>query len=158
MNKEELERNVNISVVSKALLSRDLLREAIADLEIYDLDAVVERVNLLVHERKEQEKAAGIEAIKAQMKALGVDLSDLQGMSKAAHKPRKSSGEPRRSTTTIQFSFEGNVYTIKSAGRTHPQISELFDKIDFPGSKREFIEFVQQGAMVDKGVELVPKN
>lgn len=89
MNKEELERNVNISVVSKALLSRDVLRQALADLDVFDLDGVVERVTSLVQERREQEKAAGIEEIKAKMKALGVDLSDLQGNTPAAHKQPK---------------------------------------------------------------------
>jgi len=155
LNKEELERNVNISVVSKALLSRDVLREAIADLDVFDLDGVVERVTALVQERREQEKAAGIEAIKAQMKALGVDLSDLQGNTPAAHKqPRKSSGAPRRSTT-IEVSYQDTTYTIKSVGRPDPITTSFFESIEFEGKKKEFIERVQQGEFVDKGVEFV---
>ncbi|MCX0437103.1 H-NS family histone-like protein [Aeromonas veronii] len=154
MNKEELERNVNIGVVSKALMSRDILREAIADLEVYDLDSVVERVTLLVQERKEQEKAAGIEAIKAQMKALGVDLSDLQGIGAAAHKPRKSSGAPRRSTT-VEVSHKGTNYTVKSVGRPDPATTALFEAIGFGGKKKEFIEEVQKGAFVEQGVEFI---
>lgn len=155
MNKEELERNVNISVVSKALLSRDVLREAIADLEIYDLDGIVERVNLLIQERKEQEKAAGIEAIKAQMKALGVDLNDLQGINTATHKqPRKSSGVPRRSTT-IEVSYQDTIYTIKSVGRPDPATTVFFDTIGYEGKKKEFIERAQKGEFVDLGVKFV---
>ncbi|MFQ2416782.1 hypothetical protein ACK31A_07195 [Aeromonas caviae] len=154
MNKEELERNVNISVVSKALLSRDVLREAIADLDVFDLDGVVERVTALVQERREQEKAAGIEAIKAQMKALGVDLSDLQGNTPAQKQPRKSSGAPRRSTT-IEVSYQDTTYTIKSVGRPDPITTSFFESIEFEGKKKEFIERVQQGEFVDKGVEFV---
>lgn len=154
LNKEELERNVNISVVSKALLSRDVLREAIADLDVFDLDGVVERVTALVQERREQEKAAGIEAIKAQMKALGVDLSDLQGNTLVHKQPRKSSGAPRRSTT-IEVSYQDTTYTIKSVGRPDPITTSFFESIEFEGKKKEFIERVQQGEFVDKGVEFV---
>lgn len=157
MNKEELERNVNISVVSKALMSRDILREAIADLKVYDLDSVVERVTLLVQERKEQEKAAGIEEIKAKMKALGVDLSDLQGTEAAAHKPRKSSGVPRQSIT-IEVSYKGDTYTIKSLGNwdANTKSKLLVEAIGDEGmKKKEFIEEVQKGAFVEQGVEFI---
>ncbi|MFM5012093.1 hypothetical protein ACEUB2_05460 [Aeromonas veronii] len=154
MNKEELERNVNISTVTKALLSRDVLREAIADLDVFDLDGVVERVTALVQERREQEKAAGIEEIKAKMRALGVDLSDLQGNTVAQKQPRKSSGAPRRSTT-IEVSYQNNTYTIKSVGRPDPTTTTLFESIGFEGKKKEFIERVQKGEFGDKGVQFV---
>ena len=155
LNKEELERNVNISVVSKALLSRDVLREAIADLDVFDLDGVVDRVTALVQERKEHEKAAGIEAIKAQMKALGVDLSDLQGNTPAAHKqPRKSSGS-RAKTVEAEIKYNETSYTIKSAGKGDPKTTELFELIGFKGKKGDFIKQAQQGEFVDKGVEFV---
>ncbi|HHQ4729445.1 TPA: hypothetical protein ACSP2R_003154 [Aeromonas veronii] len=154
LNKEELERNVNIANVTKALLSRDVLREAIADLDVFDLDGVVERVTALVQERREQEKAAGIEAIKAQMKALGVDLSDLQGNTPAHKQPRKSSSAPRRSTT-IEVSYQDTTYTIKSVGRPDPTTTAFFESIGFEGKKKEFIEGAQKGEFVDKGVEFV---
>ncbi|MFM5325258.1 hypothetical protein ACET9W_15680 [Aeromonas veronii] len=154
MNTQQLERNVNISVVSKALLSRDVLRQALADLDVFDLDGVVERVTSLVQERREQEKAAGIEEIKAKMKALGVDLSDLQGSTPAHKQSRKSSGAPRRSTT-IEVSYQDTTYTIKSVGRPDPTTTAFFESIGFEGKKKEFIEGAQKGEFGDKGVQFV---
>ncbi|WP_429132478.1 hypothetical protein [Aeromonas dhakensis] len=154
MNKEEMERNVNISVVSKALLSRDVLREAIADLDVFDLDDVVKRITSLVQERREQEKAAGIEEIKAKMKALGVDLSDLQGSTPAHKQSRKSSGS-RAKTVEAEIKYNETSYTIKSAGKGDPKTTELFELIGFKGKKGDFIKQAQQGEFVDKGVEFV---
>lgn len=155
MNKEELERNVNISVVSKALLSRDVLREAIADLDVFKLDDVVKHVTTLVQERKEYEKAAGIEAIKAQMKALGVDLSDLQGNTPAAHKQPRKSSSSRAKTVAAEIKYNETSYKIKSAGKNDPKTKELFKLIGFEGTKGDFIKQAQQGKFVDRGVEFV---
>ncbi|MFU1504852.1 hypothetical protein [Aeromonas veronii] len=154
MNTQQLERNVNISVVSKALLSRDVLRQALADLDVFDLDGVVERVTSLVQERREQEKAAGIEEIKAKMKALGVDLSDLQGSTPAHKQSRKSSGS-RAKTVEAEIKYNETSYTIKSAGKGDPKTTELFELIGFKGKKGDFIKQAQQGEFVDKGVEFV---
>jgi len=154
MEIKELERNVNIQTVTKALKSRDVLREAISDLDLTELDGVLTRVQELIKERRDQEKMAGIEEIKAKMKALGVDLSDLQGTGAAAHKPRKSSGAPRRSTT-VEVSHKGTNYTVKSVGRPDPATTALFEVIGFGGKKKEFIEEVQKGAFSEQDVEFI---